>query len=375
MSKCNFTITFSKPDRIYTAGDEAKGTLNIVVNEAMTCKKLTLRSEWRTHGKGNVHSGDPQEQTLAGQEEWGAGSVKSFAFQFAIPAAGPVTYHGHYLNVDWYIAVEADTAWALNPKHEEEFFVTGVAAASAPQSNLAASGGVRPQTFDAELAQSQEMLAGLKTPSGTLAQSNQLTTGCGTLLLVPFLLIGFGSLGFGVYGFLSDWDWSEHLAPLLVGAAFTIVPLIILFILLRNQLAERTLGAVSFTVDPKPLHAGSKVKCTLAFTPKSAVNVEKITFMLRGEENATSGSGTKKTTYTHQLHEEIFTEPYAEPLSEGQFIRLEKSFALPANAAPTFLTSSNTVKWELHTHIYIKAAPDWTESSEITVLPPVKLRL
>ncbi|MBC8043946.1 MAG: hypothetical protein IAF08_10940, partial [Rhizobacter sp.] len=106
MSKCNLTMTFSSPDRTYTAGKSVRGTLNVVVNESMTCKKLMLRSEWRTHGKGNVTTGALQEIALTGEEEWGAGTVKSFPFEFAIPAAGPVTYHGHYLNVDWYVAAE-----------------------------------------------------------------------------------------------------------------------------------------------------------------------------------------------------------------------------------------------------------------------------
>ena len=118
MAKCDLKVVVDRPDKKYKFGETVTGVVEVRVNKECRCRKLTLTREWRTHGRGNRVSGDKKD-TILYEGTWSPGEEISYSFEIDLPN-GPTTYHGHYLNVDWYIKARADIPWAIDPKAETE---------------------------------------------------------------------------------------------------------------------------------------------------------------------------------------------------------------------------------------------------------------
>ena len=120
MSKCDLSIELDNPDQLYKTGDSVRCTIHVSVDKTVNCDGLTITNMWQTHGKGNQDSG-----TIATEElfrgEWQPGEY-SYSCLFEIKE-GPLTYRGHYINIDRYIKVRADIPWAIDPKTEIEYIV------------------------------------------------------------------------------------------------------------------------------------------------------------------------------------------------------------------------------------------------------------
>ena len=122
MSKCELEIVFDNDKREYHVGDTVKGKVNVKVNASCQCDKLTLDHQWRTHGRGNRAQGRVDSENLfSGQ--WDTPGTYAYPFELILPA-GPLTYRGHHINVDWYLNARADIPWAIDPKAEEEVILT-----------------------------------------------------------------------------------------------------------------------------------------------------------------------------------------------------------------------------------------------------------
>ena len=112
-------------------GDQAPA---VVVDGAVqaaqecTCQAVTLSRQWRTHGRGNRAKGSPRTMTLATKETLPPGIPRRYPFEFKAPG-GPATYHGHYLNLDWYVraTAEVQSVWgalfARDPRQEAEILL------------------------------------------------------------------------------------------------------------------------------------------------------------------------------------------------------------------------------------------------------------
>ena len=120
MSKCHIWIEIDDPDRVYHPGDTVGARVHVDVDEDVTCDGLEVTRQWSTHGRGNAEAGDTRFKRLF-SGEWKAGTTHSYRVEFVIPN-GPYSYHGHYLNVDWYVRARADIPWAFDPKAEADFF-------------------------------------------------------------------------------------------------------------------------------------------------------------------------------------------------------------------------------------------------------------
>lgn len=121
MSERVIRIELDRANRTYEAGDRVTGRIVIVVTGDVNCRGVQLSRYWSTHGRGNRNRGPVHESTLyAGPLR--RGQSYSFPFEFTAPAT-PFTYHGHFLNVDHYLVVNVDLAWARDPEVTEEFIV------------------------------------------------------------------------------------------------------------------------------------------------------------------------------------------------------------------------------------------------------------
>src|SRR5689334_7308514 len=122
MSKCELIIQTEKDGPDCTPGEVIRGRVRATLGEhPVKCRALTLRHEWRTHGRGNQRSGTSASVTLF-EGDWAAGERQEYPFELKVPN-GPATYHGHFLNVDHYLVAEADVPWSFDPKAELELLL------------------------------------------------------------------------------------------------------------------------------------------------------------------------------------------------------------------------------------------------------------
>lgn len=337
MSKCDLQIELDEPDRTFRPGDTIKGAVRVSVDANCECDGLTLECQWETHGRGNTNSGDPTVQTLH-KGPWYAGEAHRYPFELEAPA-GPFTYHGHYLNVDWYLNARADIPWAIDPKANTEFLLEPPAEPTPPSRAAPGAGGANAQM-------------GMKIG---------LIMGCifGTVGLV----IGGIGLALGMGG---DWDkWV--LVPF--GAVFGLAGVLILYLAIRNSLAERKLGPVMFQVQPRQCGPGTTLTVDLECSPQASGEIQGITAQLRGYERCVRGSGTNKTTHTHELHSEQIELSGARSFAQGDELSLRGELTLPDDAPFSFESGSNDLIWDVSATIDIAGWPDWSSSQAVKVRP------
>jgi arrestin (S-antigen)-like protein len=339
MSKCELTIVIDGDRTEFQIGETVTGYLQVRVDSNCRCDGLTLTQEWSTHGKGNRASGGEQVLRLY-RGEWKAGENHSYPFEFTIPE-GPVTYHGHYLNVDHYLRAVADIPWAFDPKAERELLVVPAEAKS--KEDVA-------RVLDA----APEAEPATKVPLAFIVFF-------GAMFMLP-------GLGFAIGGGLQVADGQMDGAIMAVfGTIFFIAGAAVAFFGIRNSLAERKLGPVIASATPKVALPGEEISLVMDFNPRSEARLNEITATLKGVESVTSGSGTNTTTYTHTLHEEKVVLRGNGRLFAREAQELAAKVTLPADAAPSFSATDNSLTWKVEFHIDIAQWPDWTSTAQIQV--------
>ncbi len=239
--------------------------------------------------------------------------------------AWPMTYRGHYINVDHYVKVAVDVPWAIDPKHEEEFILKA---------------GERPAEITGDRSEIVKLEAKAVEVKG-LAKGCLiaflvvlgLALGPVFIFLIPFLLVGAGCY----------WAWKKAIAS--------------------------RVGNVEFTVRHVVVAPGEQLPVKLNFTPKKSFMINGITAKLIAEESATSGSGTNATTHRHKLHEETQVLMPAGVLQGGMEVAESFSVAIPPLEAWSLKAPSNTVNWRIETRIDIPRFPDWKKKTDLQLVP------
>lgn len=341
MSKCELTIVIEDERREYRIGETVRGYLQVRVDSNCRCDGLTLTQEWSTHGRGNRTSGGQQVLRLF-RGDWKAGETHSYPFEFTIPE-GPVTYHGHYLNVDHYLRAVADIPWAFDPKAERELLVSPAEKSS--KEDVA-------QSLDA----TSPDVPAVKVPPVFFWVF-------GALFMVPglaFVVGGATQVASGDFG---------GAVMAVFGAIFAVAGGVVVFLGLRNSIAERKLGPVIASAEPKVALPGEEISLALDFNPRAEARLNEITATLKGYESVTSGSGTNKSTYTHTLYEEKVVLRGNGRLFAREAQELAARVTLPKDAPPSFSASDNELTWEVEFHIDIASWPDWNTKVPLQVLP------
>ena len=123
-----------------------------------------------------------------------------------------------------------------------------------------------------------------------------------------------------------------------------------------------------------PTHVlpGHKLPVRLAFTPRKSSRLNKITADLVGKEVCVSGSGTNRTTHTHQLHQRtVILAPECD-VKAFRPLQVEGVVPIPETDAFSFHASNNSLVWELQVRVDIPLWPDWTDKRTLVVRPKVK---
>lgn len=347
MSKCDLYMVFDREDPTYQIGEEVVGAVRISVNKDSACKRIFLRKEWRTHGRGNRDHGGREEIDLTAGEQvhLRAGEEKNLAFRFPVPN-GPVSYHGHYLNVDWYARVQVDIPWAADPKVEKEFLVV-----PGPEPGSVEQGDVRSKGVD------------LTTANLSAAK------GCFALFGLVFVLAGLSTMGVGLFMIPTEGGWVGKAVFAGIGMLFTLVGLGIGWFAMRNKLARRKLGEVTVETEPRDVRPGQTLVTTVRCAPQVGTRLESISATLRGNEVAVSGSGTNRSTHTHEIQQDRQEQTWPRTPCTGQPLQVSFSHTVSEDAPATFMADDNQVFWTLVVQIKLKGWPDWANTFPVTVRP------
>ncbi|MBI5209412.1 MAG: hypothetical protein HY927_05495 [Elusimicrobia bacterium] len=343
MPRCDLTIEFDQGKRSFAPGDAIRGLIRVRVEADADCKALKLACAWRTHGKGNVDKGLVQETVLY-EGTWQAGEDRVYPFSIAVPR-GPATYHGHLVNVDWYLGVRADIPWAIDPKAEEEILVSWPEGERSPDLGPA---------FSAPAAR---------------RPINEAHAFVVAKVLLLLGLVGGGGLLWEAYRSLGGKNVSGAVQYGIMGLSLAGVSLGVAYLLARNVLAQRTLGPVRFEVPRQYARRGEQFAASLGFNPVAPADMTKAVLKLKCKEEAVSGGGTNATTHTHPLGEWVLAEEPRRDLAPGMGVSLAGRVLIPADAAATFASSDNRVIWSVEAEIRLAGKPDWKKEVRIAVLP------
>jgi hypothetical protein len=324
MAKCDIRITFDSPDRSYRGGDTVAGEVHVQVNEDIRCNGIVLTHYWRTHGRGNTDRGKKQEIQLTAGVPLQAGEELRFPFEF-VAEIWPLTYHGHYINVDHFVHVGVDVPWAFDPKHEEEYILL-------PGERPPEFTGGRGEVVEFEKAATEVKGIG-KIILFVIVAIFLVVFAAFAIVLIPVLLIGGG-----IY-----WGWKKMIA---------------------SRVGEVKLKMPHLVVGP-----GEQWPVELSFTPKKTFPVNGITLKIFAQESATSGSGTNSTTHRHTLYEETHTLHPAGALLAGEKFTERFVVGFPDTAAWSIAESDNKVAWSAQIRIDIPRFPDWSKKAELQVVP------
>lgn len=318
MSKCDLQIVFDQPGRTYRPGDTVSGTVVVLARDDVQCDGLILTTRWETHGAGNRDSGTEQRWNLY-QGQWQAGQRYEYAFSFTAPA-GPPTYHGHYLNVDQYVKVQADVPWAFDPKAAEEYILLP-----------------GPPEYAAQ-------------PAPTAAKA------ASTGNVVVSAIVGVVMIVVGVIFF----------CPM-----FVLIPigLIVLAWSARKAIAEWKTGQVHLAIGSPYVVPGEAIPLRLQFTPGGNLPLQGIRATLRAREECVRGSGTNKKTSRHTLHEATTILAEEGVLPGGQPAQFGANIVVPDLGLYSFAASDNKLIWELELVLDIPSWPDWKETRLLCVRP------
>jgi len=326
MSDCNLTVSFDRENRTYQPGETISGKVEATVNEDVVCKALKIELCWQTHGRGNTDS-ESVDTMVHPDLSWRGGMTYAYPFSFTAPQK-PLTYHGHYLNIDHYIKARVDLPWKIDPQVSEEVILI--------------PGKTSGDDYRADLDQDQGKPA--KPASRGLKVLGWILAPIVIVMLVALLVF--------------------------LWYIFVIIVVLALGVKLKQYYANKRLGNVVVETGSSIVSPDGVIPVRLCFSPAKAVEIANASATLTGKEICVSGSGTNKTTHRHTLCEEkiVLASAYRAP-GGGIPVEFYEKIPLPDTSAYTFKSSDNEIAWELAVHIDIPKHPDWKKSLSLTVVP------
>jgi len=336
MSKCEVKILFDRPEVTYKFGEAIAGVMQVAAHADFHCRQITLIRGWKTHGRGNIASGGEEGMILADAAEFKADETREYPFRFA-GLAGPVSYQGHHLSVEWHLRAHLDIPLAVDAKHEEKFILVG---GETSQEILLGTG--EDVKIDSKISSELE---------GRLAMAK--------VLGVPFFIIGLAMI------YLSG----SYPLTLALGLAATGFGGWQIFLMLRNKLARQKLGEIEVRLHPDKLRPGDHLECSVALPSSHAERLQKITATLIGEERVVSGAGNHKMVHTHKIHEQVMEETTHQTVDNANKLQFNLPLQLPADAPSTFRAPDNALFWFVRVQCDIRGWPDWVQEFPLMVMP------
>lgn len=323
MSKCDIRLEFDRENRTYKGGEIVKGLVYVRVNKEVECKDLMIRLFWQTHGKGNKDSETVSEKTESASH-WEAHQEYTYPFQFQLPAI-PLTYHGHYINIDTYIQARVGISWGKDPKVTEEVLVQpGVEVEKDTKDTDSLD-------LDASMGRKRKALRDFLP--------NTITSVLAVLFVILVLI---------------------YLLPII--GLILLIGLVSLNKEIRSVCAERRLGTVQVNLERERAYPGQTFFVQVAFSAIQPVSVESIYAVVQGQEICSSGSGTSVRNFNHVLFKENIE------LSSTNQNEYQGKIKIPDTNAYSFEAPDNHIKWLVKIYVKIPRWPDWQKEFPIKVV-------
>lgn len=106
----------------WPVGGKLCGRASVYAPDAVKCKAITASLSWKTHGRGNTDEHSAKSITLHEGDLY-HGQTLTLDFELELPAEGPITYDGHYVNVRWNVVLRVDIPWATDVFERAEITV------------------------------------------------------------------------------------------------------------------------------------------------------------------------------------------------------------------------------------------------------------
>jgi len=328
MSKCDVRIELTDNKKTYVQGDTVNGKVYLSVDKDVKCNDLKLSLRWYTHGMGNRDQGEVACESLF------KGDLKpgeySYDFSLKLDKSNP-TYHGHYVNIDWIVHAQVDIPWALDPKAQHDISV--------------------------------KRINETKKTSDIIVDMSPKTCG-GSIFAMVFMVI-FGSV-FAIGGSSAD---GGGIIFSIIGLGIIILGLYTgLYKMVRNKMASKKLGNIEANLSKGVFHPGDSAKLNLKFQPQESIQLNGIKATLKGSEIAVSGSGSDRTTHTHDFLVKDFNIESSRTLSARSPVNHSIDIIIPDDAPQTFSSFNNKIKWLVSLEIDIDKWPDWATEKDIRVI-------
>ena len=250
----------------------------------------------------------------------------------ALPNHGPYSYHGHYVNVGWYVEARLDVPWAIDPKADVDFW-------------LVPGADCRIEPTDAH-------------------SDKKSSQGYATAILGAVCTLFV--LGYIAWVALGEIEWDDGIC-FAIGAAVIGLPL--LYKGVMRYLSTRLVRAPHLHCAPHPLVPGGQVAITLDFVAGMDMHLNSVMVQLKATEYATQGSGTDRTTYSHDTYDEVSPSHGPMQIKKGQKVEFVAQLPMPHDAPYSFEASDNSIKWTAQVSIDIPNWPDWHDTLELECCP------
>ncbi|MEM1226001.1 MAG: sporulation protein [Planctomycetota bacterium] len=322
MAKCELRIELDESNDSSTAfrgGETISGKVHVATSAAVQCRKLTVTTGWKTHGKGNVAKEDCHTMTVF-EGNWDTGEVVSYPFEVRL-GAWPPSYRGHYLNVDHFVEAAADIPWAFDPK-------TSIALT------------VRPHRVP------------MGSESQIISKTFRANNGAVVGLVMTLVLMAISCV------FL----------PLLIVS----VPLLLIgwmVYLVKVKLPQWLLGQVELTWQETEVRPGRVVQGALRIKPSRSIATNGITVGLTGTEICVSGHGSNRTTHRHAFFEHTWNIAEASTLQGGVWQDFSIEVPLQEDFPYSMSLPANDLVWQLQTRVDLPRWPDWYRREYLQVVP------
>jgi len=358
MRRCKITIELDREDPTYFMNEPVTGQVIVDVRRATRCDELELSCLIKTHGRGDNYKRTTAEINLF-SGDWEPGE---YVYPFRIPIdSEQASYHGEYINVDWYLEAEVDIPKALDVSKEIDFLRVHES---------------EPLFVGDEYDMAQDLLEQKNSSSKT-----------GLIIfafLVPilFLIPLFGSKYLPeMFQPIAD-ILATHEVTLnsISGHLDKIFPLVfagifgfIVFQGLRalgQKKSQKMLGHPKIEIENgDEVQAGERLNCLLAFNPRQNANVRSCSAKLRGYEHAVDTSGTTNSTFQHNIFEEVIDLPIYGGINAG--VPVEEAFELeiPVGAPKSFDLGKNDLIWAIEIEMQLGKWLKWEGRRLIKVIP------
>ena len=329
----NLEIRLDRPDGIYLANEEISGVVTIHDPDGGRGTVQLVR-EWWAHGRGSGDFGSRIETTLATTWERGATELP---FTLPMPS-GPFTYRGQHTNLDWY--VRAESGGVFSKVKAETGFIYGAI----------------PNMPDVDFGPAYTVPIAPNTVGSSVTQH------------IRNLLIGIFGAIFAVV-FLSSIAQLPPFFAVLAAAIFIAVVGLIVFMVIRNRLAQVKLGQVKLEIMPLELRPSDRVHLRFATLATADLTISSITVKLVQNEFYASGSGKNRSSATKAVLENVVEVSAQRFVRASEEIAFDLELPISEGAATTFMARDNAVTWQVSVTVAIAGWPDWQHLQAITVRP------